>query len=136
MSQLQLLGLFSLVLHLLCPCLGNPFTDRCVDKTFCTNSLEEYHAQLINLPNRINERSVAPWNYVEKVDLDRMPQVIFEAECLSSHSCRGVDSAFSLESIPITLKMPVLRRNPRCATFSLEFEPINIACICATSRHG
>lgn len=75
-------------------------------------------------------------HFSEKFDRDRVPQFIYEAECLSSHSCRGMDSSSSLESIPITLKMPVLRKNPRCATFSLEFEPINIACICATSRHG
>ena len=70
----------------------------------------------------------------ERIDLDRVPQVIYEANCLTSHSCRGLDS--SLETLPITLKMPVLMKNTRCASYSLEYEAINIACICATSRQS
>lgn len=72
----------------------------------------------------------------EKIDLNRVPPVLYEANCLESHSCTGIDSTLRLETIPITLRMPVLRKNPRCASFSLEFEPINIACICATSRQS
>ncbi|KAM9544515.1 uncharacterized protein ACWYII_035852 [Salvelinus alpinus] len=136
MQQLQHLRLLLLCLLAMRQCLCVPLGGQCVDESFCTSSLQEYHAQLVSLPNRLNERSVAAWNYVEKIDLNRVPPVLYEANCLESHSCKGMDSTLSLESIPITLRMPVLRKNPRCSSFSLEFEPINIACICATSRQS
>ncbi|KAJ8379852.1 hypothetical protein SKAU_G00006300 [Synaphobranchus kaupii] len=116
--------------------LGGPVSGRCVDENFCLASLEEYHTNLVDVPNRINERSVAAWRYVEKIDLDRVPQVIYEANCLTSHSCRDVESPFSLESIPISIKMPVLRKSRRCSSHSLEFETVTIACICATTRQS
>uniref|UniRef100_A0A4W5LQQ3 Uncharacterized protein n=1 Tax=Hucho hucho TaxID=62062 RepID=A0A4W5LQQ3_9TELE len=80
--------------------------DQCVDESFCTSSLQEYHAQLVSLPNRLNERSMAAWSYVDKIDLNRVPQVL--------------NTTPSLDTVPITLRMP----------------PINIACICATSRQS
>ncbi|KAG7481044.1 hypothetical protein MATL_G00062540 [Megalops atlanticus] len=134
--QLQLAQLCCLVLLAFSSGHGNPLNSRCVDETFCAASLEEYHSHLIDVPNRINERSVAAWRYVEKIDLERVPQVIYEANCLTSHSCRDMDSAFSLETIPISIKIPVLRKNRRCASYSLEYEAVNIACICATSRQS
>uniref|UniRef100_A0A8C8MHY0 Interleukin-17N n=1 Tax=Oncorhynchus tshawytscha TaxID=74940 RepID=A0A8C8MHY0_ONCTS len=136
MQQLQHLRLLLLCVLALRQCLCVPLGGQCVDESFCTSSLQEYHAQLVSLPNRLNERSVAAWNYVEKIDLNRVPPVLYEANCLESHSCTGLDSTLRLETIPITLRMPVLRKNPRCTSFSLEFEPINIACICATSRQS
>ena len=75
----------------------------------------------------------------ENIDLNRVPQVIHEASCHTSHSCRTLDSAFGLETIPVSLRMPVLKKNPSCfpkASYSLEFELITIACICAISRHS
>lgn len=70
----------------------------------------------------------------ENIDLDRVPQVIHEAVCLTRHSCNDVDIAFSVESIPIAIKMPVLRRNPGCQFYSTVFESVNIACVCAAAR--
>ncbi|KAG5840185.1 hypothetical protein ANANG_G00186170 [Anguilla anguilla] len=136
MLAFQFLSVYALVLLVLGPVSGGPVSGRCVDETFCLASLEEYHSHLIDVPNRINERSVAAWRYVEKIDLDRVPQVIYEANCLTSHSCRDVDSPFSLESIPISIKMPVLRKSRRCSSYSLEFETVTIACICATTRQS
>uniref|UniRef100_A0AAZ3RYG9 Uncharacterized protein n=1 Tax=Oncorhynchus tshawytscha TaxID=74940 RepID=A0AAZ3RYG9_ONCTS len=52
--------------------------DQCVDESFCTGILPEYHAQLVSLPNRLNERSVAAWSYV-----------LYEANCLNS--CKGMN---------------------------------------------
>ncbi|KAK9523233.1 hypothetical protein VZT92_019637 [Zoarces viviparus] len=75
----------------------------------------------------------------ENIDLNRVPQVIHEASCHTSPSCRGLDNAFSLETIPVTLRMPVLKKNASCfstASYSLEFEFITIACICAIARHS
>lgn len=72
----------------------------------------------------------------ENIDLDRVPQIIYEASCRNSHSCRGMEDSSRLESIPIAIKMPFLRNNPRCPTYALEFEDVNIACICATSRQN
>ncbi|CAM4545691.1 unnamed protein product [Leuciscus chuanchicus] len=136
MQQLQILGFLSIFLLVLDPSQCNPITAQCVEHTYCSSTLNEYHTQLISLPSRINERSVAAWSYEENLDLDRVPQIIYEANCLNSHSCKGVDSSSSLESIPIAIKMPFLRKNPRCPTYALEFEDVNIACICATSRQN
>lgn len=75
----------------------------------------------------------------DNIDLNRVPQVIQEASCHTSHSCRGLDSAFGLETIPVSLRMPVLKKNPGCfptASHSLEFEIITVACLCAISRHS
>uniref|UniRef100_A0A4W4F2N9 Uncharacterized protein n=1 Tax=Electrophorus electricus TaxID=8005 RepID=A0A4W4F2N9_ELEEL len=72
----------------------------------------------------------------ENVDLNRVPQVIYEAVCLTSHSCRGVDGASRVESVPLAIRMPVLRVNPACQLRAIEFESINIACICATARQN
>ncbi|KAJ8391736.1 hypothetical protein AAFF_G00086860 [Aldrovandia affinis] len=134
MLRFQITRLSCLVLLALGPAWGSPVTGRCVDQTFCLAFLKDYHSHLIDVPSRINERSVAAWRYVEKIDLDRVPQVIYEANCLTSHSCRDVDSAFSLESIPISINMPVLRKSRRCSSYALEFETVTIACICATTR--
>ncbi len=70
-----------------------------------------------NQDNYISSHSECIWKSIffcinnrEKVDLDRVPQIIYEANCLNSHSCKGVDSSFSLESVPIAIKMPFLRK--------------------------
>uniref|UniRef100_A0A665TWL2 Interleukin 17N n=1 Tax=Echeneis naucrates TaxID=173247 RepID=A0A665TWL2_ECHNA len=139
MEQLQLLRVFLLYLLALQQYSAIPLGSQCVDDSFCPYSLQDYYSQLVNLPNRINERSIATWTYVENIDLNRIPQVIHEASCHTSHSCRGLDSTFSLETIPVSLRMPFLKKNPRCfptSTYSLEFELITIACICAISRHS
>uniref|UniRef100_A0A3Q1IAD2 Uncharacterized protein n=1 Tax=Anabas testudineus TaxID=64144 RepID=A0A3Q1IAD2_ANATE len=116
-----------------------PLGSQCVDESVCTFSLQDYYSQLVNLPNRINERSIATWSYVENINLNRLPPVIHEASCHTDHSCRGLDNTFSLETIPLSLRMPVLMKNPSClptSSYSLEFELITIACICAISRHS
>ncbi|XP_051962354.1 interleukin-17F-like [Xyrauchen texanus] len=136
MQQQNIFGLLSIFLLVLDPSQCNPITAQCMEHTYCSSTLKEYHAQLISLPSRINERSVAAWSYEDNIDMDRVPQIISEAHCLNSHSCKGVDSSFSLEAIPIAIKMPFLRKNPRCPTYALEFEDVNIACICATSRQN
>uniref|UniRef100_A0A673WZX1 Secreted protein n=1 Tax=Salmo trutta TaxID=8032 RepID=A0A673WZX1_SALTR len=79
-------------------CLGG----QCVDESFCTGSLPEYHAQLVSLPNRLNERSVPA-----------------RTNCL--HSCKGMNSTPSPpHPSPITLRRPVLRKNPRSCTTSRQ----------------
>lgn len=75
----------------------------------------------------------------ENIDLNRVPQVIHEASCHTTHSCTGLENAFGLETIPVSLRMPVLRKNPSCfptASYSLEFELITVACMCAIARHS
>ncbi|XP_076746570.1 uncharacterized protein LOC143421343 isoform X1 [Maylandia zebra] len=139
MEQLQQLRVFLLCLLALHQCVALSLSSQCVDESFCTYSLQDYHSQLVNLPTRINERSIATWSYVENIDLNRVPQVIHEASCHTGHSCRGLDSEFGLETIPVSLRMPVLKKNPSCfpsASYSLEFELITVACICAISRHS
>ncbi|XP_076846060.1 uncharacterized protein LOC143491158 [Brachyhypopomus gauderio] len=136
---LQLMGLLSLALLVLDPGQCSPAVGRCVaqDSTpVCIPNLQDYYAQTTNLPNRLNERSLAAWTYAENIDLNRVPQVIYEAMCLTSHSCRGVDSTSRVESVPLAIKMPVLRLNTECQIHSIEFESINIACICATARQN
>uniref|UniRef100_A0A3B4A2L1 Uncharacterized protein n=1 Tax=Periophthalmus magnuspinnatus TaxID=409849 RepID=A0A3B4A2L1_9GOBI len=74
---------------------------------------------------------------LQNIDLNRVPQVIQEASCHTSHSCRALEGSFSLETIPITLRVPVLKKNPACfpATgYSTDYELITVACLCALSR--
>uniref|UniRef100_A0A3B5K196 Uncharacterized protein n=1 Tax=Takifugu rubripes TaxID=31033 RepID=A0A3B5K196_TAKRU len=126
MEQLQLVRVFLLCVLALHGCVAMPFTDHCVDESFCTYSLQDYHTQLVELPSHINQRSIASWTYVENIDLNRVPQVIHE-------------NTFGLETIPVSLRMPVLKKNPNCfptSSYSLDFELITIACICAFSRNS
>uniref|UniRef100_W5M1Z7 Uncharacterized protein n=1 Tax=Lepisosteus oculatus TaxID=7918 RepID=W5M1Z7_LEPOC len=114
---------------------------RCEENTqnqssvLCSGILDQFDFQIIDMPDRLYERSVAPWNYVVKMDVNRIPQVIHEAHCTSSHNCEKVkDSASSLESIPLSITIPVLKKKDKCASYSVEQETIRIACICATAR--
>ncbi|KAI5613305.1 hypothetical protein C0J50_11665 [Silurus asotus] len=135
----QLLILLTLTLLMLVPSLCGPTVGCAVDEAIspaCIPSLADYYTQVTDLPRHLNERSLAEWTYVEKIDLNRVPQVIHEAVCLSKHTCSGVDNNLSVESIPITIKIPVLRRNPGCLHHSVEFESVNIACICAAARRN
>nr|BAI82584.1 interleukin-17N [Takifugu rubripes] len=139
MEQLQLVRVFLLCALALHGCVAMPFTDHCVDESFCTYSLQDYHTQLVELPSHINQRSIASWTYVENIDLNRVPQVIHEASCHTRHSCNGLENTFGLETIPVSLRMPVLKKNPNCfptSSYSLDFELITIACICAFSRNS
>ncbi|KAM9810456.1 uncharacterized protein ACB057_004392 [Neosynchiropus ocellatus] len=139
MEHLQFLRACVLALLAIHRCVAMPLGSQCVDEAFCTYSLHDYYSQLVSLPNNINERSLATWSYIENIDLNRVPQVIHEASCHTSHNCRGLDTSFGLETIPVALRMPVLKKNPSCfptASYSLDFEFITIACICAISRHS
>ncbi|TWW61248.1 hypothetical protein D4764_05G0013380 [Takifugu flavidus] len=139
MEQLQLVRVFLLCVLALHGCVAIPFTGHCVDESFCTYSLQDYHTQLVELPSHINQRSIASWTYVENIDLNRVPQVIHEASCHTRHSCNGLENTFGLETIPVSLRMPVLKKNPNCfptSSYSLDFELITIACICAFSRNS
>ncbi|XP_061621092.1 interleukin 17a/f2 [Phyllopteryx taeniolatus] len=137
MEKIQMLRVFLLCFLAVHQCLALPMQSQCIDESICAYSLQDYYSQFANMPSNINERSIAPWNYIENIDLNRVPQVIHEASCHTSHSCSGLDNAFGLQTIPVALRMPVLKKNPRCfptASYSLEFELITIACICAISR--
>ncbi|KAG7476629.1 hypothetical protein MATL_G00084980 [Megalops atlanticus] len=134
MIQLKYMQSCCLVLLILSATHYGPVSGRCVEEKFCTRTLEEYQYQLSNIANKLNERSIAPWTYVEKPDLNRVPQVIHEAKCLTSHSCRHVASPVSLETIPLSIRVPVLRKSRSCPTYSVEYESVVVACICATPR--
>uniref|UniRef100_A0A8C6WT16 Interleukin 17N n=1 Tax=Neogobius melanostomus TaxID=47308 RepID=A0A8C6WT16_9GOBI len=119
--------------------LAVPMGAQCVDETFCSYNLQEYYSQMVNLPTRINDRSIASWSYVENIDLNRVPQVIHEASCHTTHSCRALEGLLSLETIPVTLRVPVLKKTAGCfpsTGYSLDFELITVACLCATSRNN
>ncbi|KAM9446311.1 interleukin-17F [Clarias gariepinus] len=134
----QLLSLLTLTVLMWVPSLCSPTVGCAVDEAVspaCIPSLTDYYTQVTSIPSRLNERSLAAWTYIERIDLDRVPQVIHEAVCLTKHSCNGVEG-LSVESIPISIKIPVLRRNPGCLHHSMEFESVNIACICATARRN
>ncbi|XP_035247860.1 interleukin-25-like [Anguilla anguilla] len=134
MTQLKLLRCYCLVVLALSVSRGSPASGRCVEETLCSRSLEEFHYKLANMPKNLNQRSIAAWVYEPNTDLNRVPQVIHEAKCLSSHSCGDVESPFGLETIPISVRMPVLRKSHGCPTYSLEYQSVAIACICATPR--
>uniref|UniRef100_A0A8C4TAJ4 Uncharacterized protein n=1 Tax=Erpetoichthys calabaricus TaxID=27687 RepID=A0A8C4TAJ4_ERPCA len=71
---------------------------------------QDYNSELL-----LKERSLAPWTYEKKQDNERVPQVIYEAQCSTSHHCtirskNKTSSLYSLESVPIKAKIPVLRK--------------------------
>ncbi|MEQ2311678.1 hypothetical protein AMECASPLE_022833 [Ameca splendens] len=136
MGKLQA-RIFLLCLLILHQCLAMPLSSQCVGETLCSYSLKDYYNQMVDLPKDINTRSLASWVYQEKIDLNRKPQVIFEARCQDSQSGGSCNSALGLETIPVTLRMPVLRKNAACfplPSYSVEFENITVACICALPR--
>lgn len=61
---LQMLRVLLLSILILNQCESTPLSSQCVDESFCTYNLQDYYSQLVNLPNRINERSIATWSYV------------------------------------------------------------------------
>uniref|UniRef100_A0A3P8Z5S4 Uncharacterized protein n=1 Tax=Esox lucius TaxID=8010 RepID=A0A3P8Z5S4_ESOLU len=125
--RLLFLGLLTLNL---CSCFSNG--DPCLDSNLGILNIENLHRHLYDMGKDINQRSITPWEYEVSFDLYRVPQRLENAKCIETHSCRNIDSTASLETIPVTLTVPVLRRNHLCN--KVEFETINIACICATSR--
>uniref|UniRef100_A0A3P9KZ46 Interleukin-17N n=1 Tax=Oryzias latipes TaxID=8090 RepID=A0A3P9KZ46_ORYLA len=139
MEQLQLLQVLLLGLLGLQRGAATPLSTQCVEESFCTFNLQDVHGQLVNLPSHVNERSIPTWSYVENIDLNRVPQVIHEASCHSSHACAGLDSGYSLETVPVSLRMPVLKKNPACFSttgYSVDYELITVACLCVISRHN
>ncbi|MEQ2172257.1 hypothetical protein GOODEAATRI_019241 [Goodea atripinnis] len=136
MGKLQA-RIFLLCLLILHQCLAMPLSSQCIGETLCTYSLKDYYNQIVDLPKDINTRSLASWVYQEKIDLNRKPQVIFEAQCQDSQSGGSCNSALGLETIPVTLRMPVLRKNAACfplPSYSVEFENITIAICCQRSQ--
>uniref|UniRef100_A0A8C9S3F7 Interleukin-17A-like n=1 Tax=Scleropages formosus TaxID=113540 RepID=A0A8C9S3F7_SCLFO len=115
---------------------GMPMDNECIDTMSCTEILTQLYSQLLTIPNQIHERSIAPWTYQKKIDPYRVPPTIYEAKCLTSHSCMGPDGSTSLETIPISVKIPVLKENMYKKCTSLEFETITIACLCAVPRNS
>lgn len=57
---LRVLLLCTLAWH---QCVSMPLS-HCVDESFCSYSLQDYHQQLLELPSHINQRSIASWTYV------------------------------------------------------------------------
>uniref|UniRef100_M3ZQ68 Interleukin-17N n=1 Tax=Xiphophorus maculatus TaxID=8083 RepID=M3ZQ68_XIPMA len=136
MEKFQLC-IFLLCLLILHQCVAMPLSNQCIGETLCTYTLKDSYSQMTNLPGDINTRSLATWVYQKKTDLNREPQVIYEARCQDSHSGGSCNSALGLETIPVTLRIPVLRKNSACfplPSYSVEFENITVACICALAR--
>ncbi|XP_015242416.1 interleukin-17A-like [Cyprinodon tularosa] len=132
------MGAFQMRVFLLCllilqQSLAKPTSSECFGEALCLLCLRDYYSQLVNLPSDINTRSIAPWVYHKNEDLNRDPQILYEARCQDSHSGGGCNSALGLETIPITISMPVLKRSPG-SSYSVELENITVACICALSR--
>ncbi|KAK5622681.1 hypothetical protein CRENBAI_026373 [Crenichthys baileyi] len=135
MGKLQA-RIFLLCLLILHQCLAMPLSSQCVGETLCTYRFIDYYNQMVDLPKDINTRSLASWVYQEKIIFNRNPQVIYEARCQDSQSGGSCNSALGLEAIPVILRMPVLRKNAACfpLPYSVEFENITVACICALPR--
>uniref|UniRef100_A0A3B3Z4K3 Interleukin-17N n=1 Tax=Poecilia mexicana TaxID=48701 RepID=A0A3B3Z4K3_9TELE len=134
---MQQLCIFLLCLLILHQCVAMPLSNQCVGETLCTYTLKDNYNQMTILPEDINTRSLATWVYQDKIDLNREPQVIREARCQDNHFGGRCNSALGLEVIPVTLRMPVLRKNLACfplPSYSVEFEDITVACICASAR--
>uniref|UniRef100_A0A3P9PTT0 Uncharacterized protein n=1 Tax=Poecilia reticulata TaxID=8081 RepID=A0A3P9PTT0_POERE len=134
---MQQLCIFLLCLLILHQCVAMPLSNQCVGETLCTYTLKDNYKEMPILPGDINTRSLAAWDYQDKIDLNREPQVIREARCQDSHSSERCNIALGREIIPVTLRMPVLRKNSACfplPSYYVEFEDITVACICASAR--
>uniref|UniRef100_A0A3B4AQH5 Uncharacterized protein n=1 Tax=Periophthalmus magnuspinnatus TaxID=409849 RepID=A0A3B4AQH5_9GOBI len=103
-----------LLLLLLLPPPALSSRGQCVDET-CSYDLQEYHSQMVNLPSHVHERSIAPWSYVQNIDLNRVPQVIQEASCHTSHSCRALEDLHFCFHLLTILKAPVSNKLTPCS---------------------
>ncbi|XP_041084225.1 interleukin-17A-like [Polyodon spathula] len=137
MLHLKTIQIYCLTMLTLSECKSIPLSSK------FTGDPEGFNYQLVNiLENKLplNERSLAPWTYENNVDLNRVPQVIQQAKCNTSHHCviRNEDQEtkiHSLETIPFSVSIPVLRKNQH-SEYDLEFETMQVACICVTSRNS
>ncbi|OCT60616.1 interleukin-17D [Xenopus laevis] len=85
--------------------------------------------------NLIQERSISPWSYRIKENLNRYPRHILEAYCL----CKGCISSpnkeqTSVVSVPFHKEVPVLHKTLKCKrgrfVYKLRFIRIAQLCIC------
>ncbi|NWT72085.1 IL17F protein, partial [Prunella himalayana] len=83
----------------------------------------------------VSSRSLAPWDYRIDEDHDRFPRLIADAACRHS-LCVTPEGQLdhSLNSVPITQEILVLRREQRgCQhSYRLEKKKITVGCTCVT----
>ncbi|NXU38420.1 IL17F protein, partial [Drymodes brunneopygia] len=83
----------------------------------------------------VSSRSLAPWDYRIDEDHDRFPRLLADAECRHSR-CVSPEGHLdhSLNSVPITQEILVLRREQRgCQqSYRLEKKTITVGCTCVT----
>ncbi|CAM4648523.1 hypothetical protein PO909_011480 [Leuciscus waleckii] len=83
----------------------------------------------------IHSHSLSAWTWIQNISQDRIPQVIFEAQCKSVYCTfpTGVDER--LNSLPIYQDILVLKmdsKNKKC--FRATFERVIVGCTCVWAK--
>ncbi|XP_073485137.1 interleukin-17F-like [Aquarana catesbeiana] len=106
---------------------------------FSSNSLEDHNSH-VPIIEKINERSLSPWNYTRQTSRSRMGCIMFpgeisEAKCLLER-CLDADNnvIHSLNSVPIYQEVLVVRFQDRNKTIKLEPKMISVGCTCIKSK--
>ncbi|TTO79342.1 Interleukin-17F [Bagarius yarrelli] len=84
----------------------------------------------------INNRSLSAWKWVPHTIGNRIPAVIWEAQC-KSHHCTSPYSQqkVDLSSVPIYSSLLVLTQDPRNRMcFTPKFQRVAVGCTCVTKR--
>ncbi|XP_067310759.1 interleukin 17a/f2 [Pseudorasbora parva] len=85
----------------------------------------------------IHNLSLSAWTWKPKISHDRIPQVIFEAQCNSEYCTfpTGVDER--LNSLPIYQDVLVLKRDSKDKKcFRATFERVIVGCTCVWAKNS
>ncbi|XP_048046842.1 interleukin 17a/f2 [Megalobrama amblycephala] len=93
------------------------------------------HSEDMEGNGNIHTRSLSAWTWIPKISQDRIPQVIYEAQCKSEYCTlpTGVDER--LNSLPIYQDILVLKqdsKDKKC--FRTTFERVIVGCTCVWAK--
>ncbi|KAG1973142.1 interleukin 17a/f2 [Pimephales promelas] len=83
----------------------------------------------------IHNNSLSAWTWIPKISHNRIPQVIFEAQCKSEYCTfpTGVDER--LNSVPIYQDIMVLKKDSKDKKcFRATFERVIVGCTCVWAK--
>nr|XP_055029213.1 interleukin 17a/f2 [Misgurnus anguillicaudatus] len=110
-------------------------------KRICETSLTistDFQAMAENIDGNgnIHNRSLSPWTWIPKFSSNRIPQVIFEAQCNTEY-CKYPNSDVDerLNSVPVYQERLVLiqdTQDRKC--FRATFESVIVGCTCVWAK--
>ncbi|XP_075939283.1 interleukin 17a/f2 [Anarhichas minor] len=81
----------------------------------------------------VHLRSLSPWIWRSSTVPNRIPSVLWEAEC-SSSLCSGPDGGQDLNSVPIYQNVLVLNRQDRGRCFVASYRSVAVGCTCVWAK--